>query len=488
MAKITTVIDIGSNSCRMVVFKKSSRFAFSLLNESKAKVKLAEGSYEFDGNLQEEPMQRTFETLQSFLKISKSLKSRKILCVATSALRDAPNKDKFKKRVFRELGLNIKIIDGKKEASFGAISAINLLHLNSFLTVDIGGGSTEFALVIDKNIKQSISLDIGAVRINELLNSDGKDATLLYIEKELSKLADIVTNLGDYPIVTIGGTGRAVARAMMKQNTKLLNIIHGYEYSSNDLFELLNKIENINSKDELKSLGIKSDRVDTIQSGSIILKSIINTIGHRQICTNGAGVREGVYLADLLRSSRLKFPENFDMSVRSLTDRFSIDDKLSYNIYKSSKYLYKLLQTKHNLNDKYLDELLIASKLSTIGNFLSFYKYSQHSFNFILNGLNYGFSHHQRVLIAFIVKSSKSSLPSKSSIEEYKDYLPSIDELKWLSFIISLSITLNSDFEGSDYLQNIKLEDDKLIFQDLGFLIKENISKLETPKELKIIV
>ena len=99
MAKITTVIDIGSNSMRMVVLEKSSRYAFHLINETKVRVKISEGSYENNGNLQELPMKRAFDSLKSFLNIAKALKSRKVLCVATSALRDAPNSNVFLNKV-----------------------------------------------------------------------------------------------------------------------------------------------------------------------------------------------------------------------------------------------------------------------------------------------------------------------------------------------------------------------------------------------------
>ena len=125
MAKITTIIDIGSNSMRMVVLKKTSRFGFHLINESKCKVKISEGCYQNGGNLQQIPMQRAFEALKSFLNISSALKSRKILCVATSALRDAPNKAEFVSRVSKELGLNIKVIDGSKEAYYGGVAALD---------------------------------------------------------------------------------------------------------------------------------------------------------------------------------------------------------------------------------------------------------------------------------------------------------------------------------------------------------------------------
>ncbi|MDY0117827.1 MAG: Ppx/GppA family phosphatase, partial [Sulfurimonadaceae bacterium] len=122
MAKRVAIIDIGSNSIRMVIFEKTSRFAFHLLHEAKSKVRISQNAYQNNGNLQNEAMDRTFFALADFLTIASSFKVTKTLCVATSALRDAPNKSLFLSRVRKELGLNIKVIDGEKEALYGAIA------------------------------------------------------------------------------------------------------------------------------------------------------------------------------------------------------------------------------------------------------------------------------------------------------------------------------------------------------------------------------
>jgi len=212
MAKITTIIDIGSNSMRMVVFKKTSRFAFHLIHESKSKVKISQGCYANHNNLQDEPMQRAFDTLKSFLQIAKNLKSRKILCVATSALRDAPNKKIFLYKVSKELKLNIKVIDGKKEAYYGGLAALNLLDNKNFTTLDIGGGSTEFAFVENNNIENTVSLNIGTVRIKELFLNDNKfDEAKVYIQKQLETIDKKIDT-----IVGLGGTARALSRIVMQ--------------------------------------------------------------------------------------------------------------------------------------------------------------------------------------------------------------------------------------------------------------------------------
>jgi exopolyphosphatase/guanosine-5'-triphosphate,3'-diphosphate pyrophosphatase len=494
MAKITTVIDIGSNSCRMVVFSKSSRFAFNLLNETKSKVRISEGCYKHNGNLQAVPMQRTYDALESFIKISKSLKSKKILCVATSALRDAPNAAEFKSKIAKDLGIQIKVIDGQKEAFFGAIAANNLLHVNDFVTVDIGGGSTEFALVKNSRIVDTFSLNIGTIRLKEFLENslqDNKDQiyfkshALAFIEQELHKLPPTFKNK---TLVGIGGTIRALSRVMIKKDKNALGVIHGFEYSTKKALKTFNTITDIHTPiDELLNLGIKSDRLDTIREGTLIFIACIQRLGSSKIVTSGVGVREGVYLHDILRSSNLRLPTNFDVSVRSLLDRFSIDQVLTRKLAATSTYLYDLLAPLHLLGDLYKNELLTASKLSTIGNFLNFYRYSFHSFNFILNGLHYGFSHQQRVLIAYIIKTSKKTLPKKEDIKEHKSFLPPLEELQWLSFIMSLSNNLNIDHNGIDYFKQIRLDNNTLIVdENLSFLIKEAIDKIEAPKQLTV--
>ena len=168
MAKITAVIDIGSNSARMAVFKKTSHFGFVLLKEIKSRVRISEGAYENGGNLQPFAIDRAINALREFLIIAKSLKARKILAVATSAVRDAPNKNIFLSKVKKELGLKIKVINGDKEAFFGAVAASNLLPYENGITIDIGGGSTEFALIQNKKVIDKISLKLGTVRLKEL--------------------------------------------------------------------------------------------------------------------------------------------------------------------------------------------------------------------------------------------------------------------------------------------------------------------------------
>jgi len=486
MSKVTTIIDIGSNSMRMVVLQKSSRFSFSLINETKSRVKISEGCYENNGNLQDIPMQRAYESLKSFLNISHALKSRKIICVATSALRDAPNAKVFISKVQKDLGLNIKVIDGEKEAYYGGVAALNLIHDDTFVTVDIGGGSTEFSFVKNGKIEKSISLNIGTVRIKELyFNKDDIEGARKVILDNLKKIFDLGIEIPS-KVVGIGGSIRAISKIVMARNDYPLDILHGYTYEVKNEKNFFNKIIDANTNDELKSLGVKKDRFDTIKEGSFIFKTILDELNIKEVITSGVGVREGVYLTDLLRNSNHKFPENFNVSVRSLLDRFQIDEKQSAYMGNNAGKIFDVLRPIHNLDDKLRTLLVVSSKLYSIGSTLNFYKSNDNAFDFILNGLNYDFLHTSRVVVAHTIKFSKKSLPSKSDISKYQDLLPSLEIMQWMSFMISLNIAINQDLSRPkvEYvLDNNTLE---INLSNKSFLIEANIDKLESPEELNI--
>jgi exopolyphosphatase/guanosine-5'-triphosphate,3'-diphosphate pyrophosphatase len=470
----------------MVVLQKSSRFAFSLINETKSRVKISEGCYENNGNLQDIPMQRAFESLKSFLNISNALKSRKIMCVATSALRDAPNSKVFISKVKRELGLNIKVIDGEKEAYYGGVAASNLLHDDTFVTVDIGGGSTEFSFVKNGKIEKSISLDIGTVRIKELyFNKNNIEGAKTYILDNLKKIFDLNIEIPK-KIVGIGGSIRALSKIVMAKNRYPLDILHGFTYNVKNEVSLFDRISRAKNNEDLKSFGVKKDRFDTIKEGAFIFKTILDELNIEEVVTSGVGVREGVYLTDLLRTSNHKFPENYNVSVRSLLDRFQIDEKQSAYFGNNAKKIFDALKPFHNLEDKYRELLVVASKLHSIGSTLNFYKSNDNAFDFILNGLNYDFLHTSRVVVAHTIKFSKKSLPSRSEISQYEELLPSLRVMQWMSFMISLNLAVNQDFSRPKVEYRLEDEELTIILPNRSFLIESNIDKLESPEDLVI--
>ncbi len=487
MAKITAVIDIGSNSARMVVFELTSRFGFHLLKEIKSKVRISEGTYENGGLLQEVPLQRAFNALSEFLTIARKLKAKKILCVATSAVRDAPNKALFVNRVRKELGLNIKVIDGEKEAFLGGLSAMNLLPIQNAITIDIGGGSSECALIENGKIVNLISLNLGTIRLKELFfdKEEKIENIKKFIQKELDK---IPKNYKTEAVIGIGGTIRAISKSLMRTYKYPINSIHGFEYLT---INEIDRIENIMNSpiSKLKNFNIKSDRFDTIREGSIIFYMLIKLFEARKVITSGAGVREGVFLNDLLRNTNAKFPVNFSVSVKSLIDRFMQKElvKVSSHNQNLALKLFDELKPLHNISDSFKMPLKYATKLSKIGNKLSFYNELKASSYFVLSNLSYGFSHQDRVIISKLIEFSENKLPSEEDLIEFKNLLPNIETLKWLSFILTLAQNININLSNPKVEFEVNKNSLTIKSNEKLYLAIESIRNIEKPMALEII-
>ena len=472
MAKITTVIDIGSNSARMAVFKKTSRFGFYLLREEKSKVRISERAYEHNGELQDFAIKRALSALKEFLLISKSLKSRKILCVATSAVRDAPNKSDFISLVKKELGLNIKVIDGEKEAFFGGVAAANLLYEKSGVTVDIGGGSTEFAFIKNKKIENTISLKLGTVRLKELFfDKNDIEGARKYIKNELKKLGG---NFNHKTVFGIGGSIRALSKVIMKNIEYPIDILHGFTYEFEKHLSFFEKIIKMNN-DELLKTGVKPERLDVIKPGTLIFIEAVKYLKGKQIITSGVGVREGVFLTDLLRNHNHKFPDNFNPSVRTIIDVYQIDRKLASYETKVALEIFDLLKEDFKLDESYKMHLTYAIKLSRAGELIDFYEAHKHTDYILLNSLHYGFRHCDRLLISKIIRFHKRKKIKKREIEEYKCLLPKKDIVEKLCNIFWVAKLINIDLSMPEV--NICKENKKIVIKGNNLYLAKERSK-----------
>ena len=487
MSKRVAVIDIGSNSVRIVVYERTSRYAFHILHEETSKVRLSENAYKFHGNLQTDPMQRTFDALSDFLKISKSFKTRKLLCVATSALRDAPNKKEFVQKVKEKLQINIKIISGEKEAYFGAIACANLLpEQRNALSIDIGGGSTEFSLIDTNSVTHTLSLKLGTVRLKELyFDSNDIQGAIAYIDEQLLALPlqNFTTLIG------IGGTFRALSSAILKEDAYILNKLHAYTYAPVRFSTCIEKILQASSNDALSKLGIKPSRYDVIKPGTLILERLLKKIQFEKIITSGVGVREGVYLADLLRHSQHKFPHNYNCSVKYLLDSHLQDKTFSTQLNTLSKKLFDLTAEYFELKKQYRYELALAAKIYPTGSNIHFYSQNKQTYSLVQNALEYGFTHQSNTLIATLCKYAKNRLPSKSHLQKYTDLLPDTKTTNTLSYLLSLSITLLSHRPRNiDFTLVFKEGVLEVTSKDKLYLAQGNIIKLEEiNKDFKVV-
>lgn len=461
MAKRTAVIDLGSNSVRLVIFEKTSRYAFHTLCEHKRKVRLGENAYNNGKILQNDAMVRAEETLRHFKELALKEKCKKILIVGTSALRDAPNRSVFISNIRKRLKLGIRCIDGKTESYLGGLAALNLLsNVQNATTLDIGGGSSELCLIKDGKIKDCISLDLGTVRLKELFYDKGLEKGLsAFIDEAISA---IPPHFANDTLIAIGGSLRAISNSIMSKNNYPLATLHEFCYDLSAEISHIKSIINA-SDDGLSTLFIKKERFDTIREGAAIFLKVAKALKIRRVMTSGAGIREGVYLSDILRPSK-KFPANFNPSIKSLQDRFLGRFKSKIALFAGQ--IFDALKEIHMLDENFRSSLTNAAKLCEIGSKLDFYHANDHSAYFIMNALNFNISHEEKALIATIIKLDGRKI---GSLAPFEALLPECEVILWLSFILALAKILNENTS-----------------QKLEFRLNSNVLYIKSPKNLNV--
>ena len=487
MNNCTAVIDIGSNSARLVIYQESSNYGFHLICERKSKVRIGEGAYQAYGYLQPIGIHRAYLALKEFIATTKHYPVSNIICVATSALRDAPNGKEFTQWIKKELGLKIKIIDGKQEALYGAIAAQNLLPIQDGISIDIGGGSSDLALIKNSKIIDTYSLNLGTVRLKELFfdnNKSIKEANE-FIKEELTSLP---SHFQSKQAIGIGGTARTLSKGIMKLTDYPLENIHAFSYKIKTHQEYFENISQAKPS-FLPYLHLSKGRFDTIREGTLIWQKILEHIGAKKVITSGVGVREGVFLHHFLKKDKFQFPKNINPSIQSILDRFQTHHISTEERQKNAFKLFQLFVKKHKIKEKYKKELLYAIELSPIGYRFNIYQSFQHSFYVTMQEFNYGITHKELLLTAMILRFGGKELYKKEIYNEYKALLPKKENLAYLSFIYTIITTLCEQTALKSFL--FTLEENTLTIKAEGslYLAKEKLQEIERPEglQLKII-
>ncbi|HGZ70026.1 MAG TPA: Ppx/GppA family phosphatase [Nitratifractor sp.] len=489
MPKRVAIIDIGSNSARVVIYHRTSRFGFHLIAQKKAAVRISEGSFDNNGILQENAIERTIEALHTFKSIISDYKARKTIIVATAAVRNAPNRDTFIQRVRKELGLKIKVIDGNKEAFFGAVAATNLLPLKSTaITVDIGGGSTDIALIEDNKVIDTLSIKIGTITIKELFFDK---------QKPLSKTKEYINSLlEDIPekfqqateVIAIGGVLRAVAKSIIMHSNYSYSKIHAFNYQYSDYAEHIASIIDAKDSKELNTLWIKPGRYDTIREGLLIFTMLLKKLGIQSVLTSGVGVREGVFLHDMLRGVGGLFPKDLNPSVVSIIDRLDMIQQPKAPRIAIMRTLFNTLKGELKNREEYLKLLKDAVKISDCGKTLTIYDEHKHTYYIAMQELNWQYTHQEMLLIAAILRSTGEKLLYKTLQKEHQKILPGKKVLRWLAFIYTLSNRLSSYSLKNRY--SFHFEDKVLTIKSNSplYLFEQDLKNLELPEDIVIRV
>jgi exopolyphosphatase/guanosine-5'-triphosphate,3'-diphosphate pyrophosphatase len=290
-----SVIDIGSNSIRLVVYEGVARAPTVLFNE-KMLAGLGRGIVS-TGKLDPEAVKRAVEEFRRFRALSEQAGAETLHVIATAAAREAENGMDFIRRAEEILGTDIQVLSGREEAYYSALGVISAFHPADGIAGDLGGGSLELIDVKGEEIGDGITLPLGGLRLQDMAKNSPSAAAKI-VREEIARAALLSEGVGR-TFYCIGGTWRNLARLHMNVTNYPLAVMHHYEMAPEAIGDFLRELAR-NEMDKVKgSERIPKSRRALLPYGAIVLQEIIRVMQPKNIVVSALGVREG-YLYSLL--------------------------------------------------------------------------------------------------------------------------------------------------------------------------------------------
>ena len=297
------IIDLGTNTFNLLIAEVLNNNKFKKIYENKLPVKLGEGGIN-KNHIVPSAFKRGIKALQRYRKIIKKYEAKKIIALATSAIREASNGNDFIKAAKKQAGISVKIISGNKEAELiynGICEAVRLNNHKS-LIMDIGGGSTEFIIANKNKIFWKKSFLLGAARLLERIKPSDSitDIQIKRLESYLNKeLLTLYKAVRKYPVVElIGSSGSFESLAeMIAYRFYSPEILKGkteYDFDLDDCYEIYKLLVKSTKAERLKMKGLVKMRVDMIVISSIFVNLIIRKLKIKKMRLSTYSLKEGV--------------------------------------------------------------------------------------------------------------------------------------------------------------------------------------------------
>ncbi len=307
---LIAIIDIGSNSVRMVVYHALKRVPLPIFNE-KYMCALGRGLARTN-QLNPDGVREAELAIARFLVMAQRLQVASLDIIATAAVRDAENGPDFVRSIERH-GVKVKVITGEREAELAAKGVLASFHEPMGLSADLGGGSMELATIERTHIGHTTSLHLGSLRVLDA--TDGKLAAMeKLVAKELKETAWL-REAKPACLYAIGGGFRALAKLHMKKTNYPLDIVHEYSMSKRTVTQLIEKLLPMKQSELAALPGISSKRAPTLIPTAIILQQLLQQTGAPQVMFSVSGIREGFFF-DLLEPKQ----QEEDALISSATD------------------------------------------------------------------------------------------------------------------------------------------------------------------------
>ena len=395
-ASSVAVIDIGSNSVRLVVYEAMARSLVSLFNE-KTLCGLGR-EVQSTGLLAPDAVAKALTSLRRFRALCKTMKVGRVHAIATAACRDATNGPDFIAKAERICGVKIEILSGPREAKLSALGVISGVHKPDGIVGDLGGGSLELIDVRGNRVRQGVTLPLGSLALQDASDKSLKRAERI-VRTDLSGVAQLKAGRGR-TFYAVGGTWRALARIHIIQSEYPLRVMHGYSIPAAEALDFAQRLRRLASANMLANIEAVADaRRPLLTYAALVLEYIIRVAKPKTIVFSTFGVREGLLYQMLPEAERAK--DGFICAAQELNKLLSRSARHAEELIEWTDRLVRVVKLRETEEDRRLRHA--ACLLSDIGWRVHPDHRGEETLNLITNG-NFGsISHEGRVFVALSV-------------------------------------------------------------------------------------
>jgi exopolyphosphatase / guanosine-5'-triphosphate,3'-diphosphate pyrophosphatase len=429
--RILAAIDLGTNSFHIILVRVKPDGSFESLGREKESVRLGSGAG-ITEVITPEAIERGLACLLRFKQIA-DLHGAEIRAVATSAIREAKNKEDFLKKVDEELGIHIEVVSGYEEARliyYGILQGLPIFD-KRIMMVDIGGGSTEILIGEKGEILFAQSLKMGAIRLTDkFFNGDPDNPSdimqcKMYVQSMLTPLKKSIESFPPELVVGSSGTIQSIAQmALAGKNEEIPRMLNNHTLTQWDVKKVRAVLDSADTlKKRTKIPGLESKRADIIVAGSIILEEIFNRFSVKEMKISDYALREGVIYDTIKKwSDREAHNHSLDniryRAVTNLFNSFPFEKDHVYHTVNLCMKIYDDLLGVYMFKPETKEYLEAAAMLHEIGFGISHSSHHKHSYYIISNSeMMVGYNFEEIEMIALIARYHRKSTPKPKHIE-----------------------------------------------------------------------
>jgi exopolyphosphatase / guanosine-5'-triphosphate,3'-diphosphate pyrophosphatase len=469
-------IDIGTNSIHMII-AESFGDGYRVIDKEKDMVQLGRDSLE-GRPLTPEAIERGVKSLKMMSDIARRWKVDEIVAVATSAVREAPNRRRFLSAAERGAGIKIRVISGEQEADYiyrAVRSAIDF-HGGTALSIDVGGGSVEMIVGTSAEVFFTQSVPLGALRISQKFHLDRAASSAdikecrSFVRKTLKKVAGQIAALGFDFTVGTSGTILTLAELAAQQGSAGSTVTSGLRWLSRSrLQELIEALAPLDVAERVSRFGIDAKRAETIVGGAVVLREVMDGVKTDQIRSCDVALREGI-VETRLDALRHRKGAVRDGSVRrnstmALADQTDVDLTHAHHVAALALRIFDQTTELHMLQTGERELLEYATLLHEAGMHVSYQSHHKHSYYLISHAGLRGFTADQVAIIANVARYHRKSPPAVEH-SNFAELTPTQRKVVMkLSAILRIADALDRGRQGAVRDVAVVVDDESVLFR-----------------------